>query len=242
MKKAIVLLVIILASCSAWMRPEGSFAESLSKNVFKITLLETAEVPMASGINSTLSVESFGTAWIHRSDGNRTLLITAGHICETSTHLDYGQFGKLRVASRAYTLLDADGTKHEGVKVIFDDDEVDLCMVSVPGSIGKGLRLADKDPPYAADVTFIGAPHGIWGGNIALIFGGKFSGRGKLAKVEFSVFTLLGSAQGASGSPIFYEGRVVGVLSRVARHLPAVTFAAPWDSLRDFISRAESKL
>jgi hypothetical protein len=255
------LLALVLVSCSSC----GTYANGMfggrplsnseaATSVYRITIVQRIDVssidPMIKdflGISGDiLDQKAFGTAWIagHTRTGAGSYVMTAGHLCDDSDVFDtkVPEIGKLPILSTKYVLESADGTRFEGATVVLDDDDRDLCLLTVAGDLGPSLPLASDDPAYGAHVVYIGAPKGHWGGYITPILEGLFSGRGypygrKPGEYERLVFTA--SAQhGASGAPVIYRGQVVGLLVSIFEDFPSEPAAVPYDQIKRFIENA----
>ncbi len=147
------------------------------------------------------------------------------------------------VESVAYTLIAADGTEIPGATVVLDDDDNDLCMFQVAGNLGRPIPIGDRDPPYAAEGYYVGAPHGIWGGGIAGYYTVRFSGRGTPwnNKKEALAFSTASAAPGASGSPYMYDGQAVALLNLGSSSFFTFSTGVPWDQLKTFVAKALHK-
>ncbi len=187
-----------------------------------------------------------GTAWVSGNSRGRTQLVTAGHLCETRESYEYvtrhivldengfrvvEQTFELPILHVGYVLRAADGTEFSGATALVDDDEQDVCLMSVSGDLGDPLRVADSDPEYGAHCYTVGAPQGLWGGGLAMISEETFAGRIRIKDLP-EMLSFSGAATGgASGSPQICDGRVVGVLDRADRAFP-FNVAAPWEAIR----------
>jgi hypothetical protein len=202
-----------------------------------------------------------GTAWVGASAEDRAYLITAGHVCETRRQIKIepdilgqllGEKASVEdVLKVEYTIIAADGTRYGGATALEDDDDVDVCVLSIGAHLGRALPIADADPAYGAKGWYVGAPRGIWGNGLAGVFDVTYSGRAapfkgscdmdaglkKLCDADGEIFT--GDfAPGASGSPILVDGRVVGLMNLSPPSFPSIGASVPWDVVRRVLSRA----
>ncbi len=243
-------LVATCTSCSRYAvtKAEDSVTETVdsnvAKSVFKVSIskiIDTSFIPSELGLGKTKDIGFMGTAFVVANKDGYSYLLTAGHICDDSTLYDTETiFGKLPVISTSYTLKDADDNLLTDVKVVLDDDNIDLCMLRVRTNIPEQpIKIADNDPPYAAHIHYIGAPKGHFGGGVTPIFEGLFIGRGELfsGDIECLNFTVTG-APGASGSPMLYNGKAVGVLTIVSKDFYTEVGAVPHEIVSQFIKRA----
>jgi S1-C subfamily serine protease len=245
----VAFVVSACSACAQWNsgnRPTWAVSHTEARDsVYKIHVtqeIDTSGLDPMWGFEKVTSVGSMGTGWVQGGARSNSHLMTAGHLCETADTIDGGMLGMLPVIKTAYQAEHRDGTIVEGGVVILDDDTVDLCMITFPGDLGLPLAIANDDPEYGSRINYIGAPKGHWGGNVALIFEGLFSGRGNPFGTSETYLTLtISGAPGASGSPVLKDGKVIGVLVAGARNFWDLILAVPHDQVKDFIKRAERR-
>lgn len=245
-----LFLSLTMVSCAKWPpAPTTSISmETAAASVYKVEVrvkLDTSELNAmfpGLGIGDEFVMGSSGTAWVHShsAEGRSSNMITAGHVCESGDTMDVGPpFGHIPVIDVTYKFIDAHGLYHTQAVVIADDDALDLCMVRVVGNLGTPIPMATQDPTYGADIRYIGAPKGHWGGRVALIFAGLFSGRGNPFKTAETYLTItVEGAPGASGSPVLHDGKAIGVLVAGARNFWNLIVAVPHDDVRMFADKA----
>lgn len=235
------LLVLLLVGCGV-IRQGPVTPQVVAHSVYKVEFSGDF-VDEADPLRQVVPLTWTGTAWVIRNERGRSFLMTAGHVCvmDAANVVDKGPPRRgFDVSKAQYTLVAADGTRFGGATAIADDDELDLCLLTVPGDLGTPLPLADEDPPYAAEGYYIGAPHGIWGGGIAGYYATRFSGRGKPwgDSPEALAFSTAEGAHGASGSPLMFRGRVVGLYNLLARDFGTFSTGVPYEVIRGFLQRS----
>lgn len=212
-----------------------------------------------SSTDSTAKVGWSGTGWVAARENGRSYVMTAGHVCESGEFLtvsviDWETFTirdvKLPIIEKKHTLLSREDIEM-GPAVVLSDEDLneetmsgpDMCLLGVQGDVGIPLPIANGDPEYATHAEVIGAPTGLWGGNIAVTADLKFSGRGNVwggSVAEGLAFT--GDvAGGNSGSAIMKDGRVVAMLNLGGSRFKELTTGVPWETLRDFLRRSMHK-
>jgi hypothetical protein len=204
---------------------------------------------------NTAKVGWSGTGWVAAKENGRTFIMTAGHVCETSEFLTVESFDwvaleikevKLPIIHTSHTLISRENIESGEVTILLDEDlnektmaGPDMCLAGLPGNLGTPLPISNVDPEYATHAEVIGAPVGLWGGNIAVTADLKFSGRGNVwggTVAEGLAFT--GDvAGGNSGSAIMKSGRVVAMLNLGGVRFKELTTGVPWETLRDFLRR-----
>lgn len=244
------IIAIVLAACSSCITDkygQGTFGghrvsdSELRGSVFKIMVTQNIDTSslVEMGLDKKTEISHSGTAWIAGYTKDRTLLITAGHVCPNLTLYKTGSdlIGDLPVIGTKMSLLGADSEDEiEPVEVISDDDEIDLCMISAPGIFGTALPIANRLPKYGATVEYAGAPHGHFGHGIAPIFDGRIAGRGYPFSKEHGEFVIIDtpSGPGASGSPVLYDGRVIGVIVAGYKDFWNEMACVPYDVIKKF--------
>lgn len=196
-----------------------------------------------------------GTAWVaeHDRESGRAYLATAGHVCESRREFTvHGWAGDATyvVKSATYTLVAGDGTVVEGLTVLEDDDDVDVCVLSHQGWLGRPLPLATEEPGPGPGF-YAGAAAAIWGGGFAPVYDVSVRGRSamsrgqcnwdpwmkKLCDADGMEFT--GAVTGgASGSALVEGGVVVGLVNLGPPSWPNVGHAVPWDAVARVLARA----
>ncbi len=251
--KRIVVLFAVLGSCIPL--PNHPTPLEVSRSTYKIVVDEDVDVSEMTGVeNDHRHTGGSGTAWVSGRSLGKSSLMTAGHTCETGKFIEYAKLDivdgelkivvlKLPIIGVTYDLQASDGTSFKGATVVLDDDELDLCMLTIAGDLGDPLPIADHDPPYGSHSIDVGAPTGLWGGGVAPIIDLVFSGRGQIfgQPPDALAFTGLG-APGSSGSAIVYQGRVVGVLTLGSVRYTRLMTSVPWNVIRPFIRRAMHKI
>ncbi len=252
MNRMMIVILTMLAACGSCSHyADGNFGgrpltdDVARDSVYKVTItqvLDTSSFPPELGLGATQDVGHMGTAWVVGHKDNATFLLTAGHICDNATTVEVSKaIPALNVVSTHYNLISRDGTEFSGVTVVNDDDDHDLCLLTVAGDLGPAIPLG-SDPEYGQHVRYIGAPHGHWGGGLAPIFEGIFAGRGYPYGMKTGtdpsherIMVTVNAAGGASGSPIMYRGSAIGILVSTYTDTSWEVAAVPADQIKKFI-------
>ena len=239
---------VILALLLSCVYPAPIYPAEARQSSFEI--VENMTVDATQIGEGTISKTFLGTAWISKTTEKSSDLITAGHVCKSLkvipvSVIDYSTFTvktvALPVTSDSYELRDRNGNETP-VKIVLDDDKVDLCMLRSAKPLGFPLEIADNDPPYASSTWDISAAGGLWGGGVAPIIDLKYAGRGKIWGDDVEALVFTGLAQGgASGSAIMYQGRVVAVLTEASTNYIRMASGVPHEVVQKFIDRAEAQ-
>lgn len=192
-------------------------------------------------------------------DKGESLIMTAGHICETPKKVEYMGIrfnketkeleivaGMADVVAERYTVDTLDG-RHLESRVIYytmpDETDIvekpDICAVASLGKAGNVAELADDMPPEGAIVTNVGYPLGIHQTWMAHIADGRYEGLtdGLYNEAALSI----PSVGGLSGSPIYYRGKVFAILVKGARRFEHFTLGTALPYVKDAMKKAEVK-
>ena len=210
-----LLLVILSSVCCTTLHTTDYRKTIANSSVFKIEVISVEDGAWS------------GTAWLVQKTDKFSYVMTAGHVCEEGPDVVYSLFSKDNVESTA-------------TRVVLDDDDLDLCLLEVPGNIGNPLAIASKDPEYGDNGFYIGAPNGIWGNGVAPMYLVHFIGRGTVFGFgnEALAFSTEGAMGGASGSPIIFNNQVVALLTLVPPKFQSITSGVPYNSIKSFLERA----
>lgn len=153
-----------------------------------------------------------GTGWKIADD----TLITAGHVCDPEGA------APLRIVAKSRWNLEYPVTVRAFSEV------PDLCVLDAPDVPGPALNRLVPLPAYGHDVWYVGAPKGVFGNGVAPFARGHYVGNKTL---------MIAGYPGASGSPVFLESGVVGVLVRGLRgtHLIEIESSADLQSFYEAV-------
>lgn len=161
-----------------------------------------------------------GTGWYVYTDGAKSLVVTAGHVCEPGATYKVEEAGGGVYAGTAVV----DSAEYDAVP---DDD---TCVISVEHRAPATLKLAiDSELSYGDPLGYVGFP----GGQIAVIQG-RYAGT-----TGFRLICSVWGYYGASGSALLNEqGEVVGLLVSINPKFPQTTFAVPVEVVRRYVAQA----
>ncbi len=181
-----------------------------------------------------------------KGHGTETLVLTASHVChtfDTKTMTVETWMGPIRIEietiSIDLTVENIQGVKEKAV-VLHDDEKNDVCAMISEGNLGAVAELADELPPVGAKILHTGAPVGVWGPGYAGVVDGRYGGVADLGDLEEGWHLNMGlsAAGGSSGGPVWYQGKVVGLL--VMGHYPTgnITWAVELGHLQSAMIEA----
>jgi S1-C subfamily serine protease len=141
----------------------------------------------------------------------------AGHsLILTATHVGKIQIGRPLKNELPLKIVVALDMKVDGVKgtcpahFVSEDDASDVSLVEADCIIGPVAPIATEMPTRGAPVMVIGHPNGF---SVPIITTGWFSG---LRSDNLEVISAA-THSGNSGCPVFYNGKIVGILSMNGR-------------------------
>lgn len=259
---AACLLALGCSSCGTALpaepRFQSPFAQTYDQEALRLQYLALSVVEVQAARPVVMKApgkvvmtvqQGVGTGWVVATDRGRTLVMTNEHVCTLGGDDDEDaqavepppQPAEAVVVMQGPILtrvLDVAGQIHPAA-VAFADPATDVCLLSVEGLAGVPARLAVSDPPFGGLVERLGDDQGILNRGVQVYSSGRWSGRTKAApdKHERSVVSLIAS-HGASGSPIFYRGEVVGMVEAIPNNpLGAFTWVVTLDDVRAAIAK-----
>jgi serine protease Do len=171
-----------------------------------------------------------GSGFIVSADG---LIVTNRHVVEDAT--------------ATYTVVTADGKKHDAT-VVARDTVIDLALIKIDGTNYPALSLGDSDTLQIGDtVVAIGNALGefsntvtrgiVSGLNRRLVAGGTMSGS---EEIDGAIQTDAAINPGNSGGPLLtLDGKVIGVNTAVSESGQSVGFAIPINTAKRSIDSVQ---
>ena len=176
-----------------------------------------------SGVKQDQPFMSSGTGVGIAYAADKTMILTAGHICEAVSAPDISspEIIVRTVGARAYYSEILDISKH-----------FDLCLLLVSEKLPIA-KLAKNEPGSGDKVFYSGYPTGFYSPGVLHHFEGYMAGKDMVGDHMYNIPAIGGS----SGSPVYNEkGEIVGILSAVMVDFHWMTFAVGTENVRDFMS------
>lgn len=170
-------------------------------------------------------------------DTGESLILTAGHFCETvdTESPDAYYLSMVFQMETKVTVTDFYGTVWEA-EIIDLDREKDLCLVKSDMPAFRKIRLADSMPEIGDNVYTISAPLSIRSEGAAPHFEGNFSGCDLNGMCFFTVPAIFGS----SGSLILNSKlEVVGMIQLADPRFPVLGMGVGIKDIKSFLDRNE---
>jgi S1-C subfamily serine protease len=173
---------------------------------------------------------SVGSGMLVNIIEGESIVITAGHVCESDVDKD-----KITLYSEAVTVIDHTGREHNThvIKATPDDGKgsVDMCALWVPTLKEEGVDFSRFRPRPGQELYYVGSPAGIYHPPVAPILTGIYSGQIDASNSLISIPAVGGS----SGSAVMdINNNVVGVLW-AAHNFSNVSIMTNWDASALFL-------
>lgn len=203
------LLLFAVACCTS---PEYAEKAKVDRILRSAVCVQVAhKVP-----NSEQVQVGIGSGFIAAHSHDATFIISAGHVCKTTS-------------PAAVQVSDVFGHDHEANVLLVDPR--DVCVLVSPGTWGQVAPIARANPYLGAPVLFAGATRGFWARGQAVLTDARYSGptrsdSGLIMTVLSGVTTT-----GSSGAAVFHAGEVTGIVVSVLPPAMTPIMVVPFDVL-----------
>ena len=232
MKKYFILFIVAFALSSSCIACFGTMRNWTSG--YKETTVDdvgdaTFKISIEITVEETIVLNSSGTGFNIATGNGISIIMTAGHVCIGD---DILEGSTLRITNRVFKITSNKDTSYDAY-IVVDNDELDVCLMAVLGEVSKPLHIAKKHPKIGDKVKYVGAPSGFWVEDFVQVFGGLYGGntdfivhKCTLEEMEkiwpdtcddrkvIMAFYSVWAEGGSSGSPVFTEDGVVGILTK----------------------------
>ena len=218
---------------------------ALMESVVQVEKKVTVEVTNTDGTTVTLHIggRGSGTVVAGNVDKEETLVLTAGHVCEApavGAEADL-PIGHVKVTEVSIDVITLRGSKLDA-EAIVQSMIPDVCVVKVHGIAGKVAKVANELPPVGSVVVNVGYPLGVKSNMYASITQGFYSGLHQLEMKEGKFVTFVMSTvqitHGNSGSALFFEGKIIGVVVMGPESYNSMAISTNLDDVKEAIQQA----
>ena len=173
---------------------------------------------------------SMGSGMVIDLIEDQTIVITAGHVCESEV-----DESKIASYSENVHVVDHKGMGHQAhiIKASHDNKvgSVDMCALWVPTLKEQGVKFSMFRPRVGQEIYYIGSPEGIYHPPVAPIMTGIYSGQIDASSAMISI----PATGGSSGSAVMdLNNRIVGILW-AAHSFHHVSIMTNWDASALFL-------
>lgn len=233
----LALALLALSGCACLQRPDRADPTYLLNYAVKVHVSYEFQATAPdvgapeTARTSVMTSSSSGSGTVFCSNAGRSLVLTAGHVCDDEDD-------DVEDSKKGVTVQRVNGGT-QPAKIIWKDLDQDLCVLAVDAFVGPAAPLGQAAPALGATVYFPGAPLGLFGNGAGFLGEGRYAGPHKEEGVR-RILVSGHSALGASGSGIFASGRLIGVLLSVATESGFIVAAAEPSAVRAAVSATQS--
>ncbi len=227
---------------------EESMLETVKKSAVKIKT--ASHIILINKKTGAISPEEImvhnGSGSIIKQIDDKTLILTAGHVCDASDVNDLILFKFPYFKKDTYNvflyakflILDAENLPHPGI-ILSIDKKTDTCIIITTKINQNSLIISKTGPRLSERVYSVSYPKGIWWeSNYNPILEGFYSGPlstgGRIAE-SFSIR----STGGCSGGMIVnFEGELVGMIHSTYSEFDQITISASSKEINDILNIA----
>ncbi len=218
---AIMIFSLFVVSCC-----HGN--KQINLNAYKTRHVDARDAAVfisVKGEGEETSIESSGSGVAVAHIGDKTVIMTAGHICKAVLvpGVDSSEFMVWNIEGRGFYS-----------SIISISPHFDLCLLSVD-EVLPIARIAKDSPSSGDKVFYSGYPVGFYMPGLLHHFAGYMAGVDPTGDHLYNIPAIGGS----SGSPVYNEkGEIVGILSAVMIEFHWMTFAVGTENILDFMENS----
>ena len=218
---AIMVFSLFVVSCC-----HGN--KQINLNAYKTRSVEARDAAVfisAKGEGEEISVESSGSGVAVAHVGEKTVIMTAGHICKAVLvpGIESSEIMVWNIEGRGFYSSITSISPH-----------FDLCLLSID-EVLPIARIAKDSPKSGERVHYSGYPVGFYMPGLLHHFDGYMAGVDTVGDHMYNIPAIGGS----SGSPVYNKkGEIVGILSAVMIEFNWMTFAVGTENILDFMENS----
>jgi len=218
---AIMIFSLFVVSCC-----HGN--KQLKLNAYKTTAVKARDAAVfitVKGEGEETSIESSGSGVAVAHVGDKTVIMTAGHICKAILvpGVDSSEFMVWNIGGRGFYS-----------SIISISPHFDLCLLSID-EVLPIAKIAKEAPSSGEKVYYSGYPVGFYMPGLMHHFEGYMAGVDPTGDHMYNIPAIGGS----SGSPVYNKkGEIVGILSAVMIEFQWMTFAVGTENVIDFMENS----
>ncbi len=218
---AIMIFSLFVVSCC-----HGN--KQINLNAYKTKSVKARDAAVfitVKGEGEETSIESSGSGVAVAHVGDKTVIMTAGHICKAVLvpGVDSSEFMVWNIEGRGFYS-----------SIISISPHFDLCLLSID-EVLPIARIAREAPSSGEKVYYSGYPVGFYMPGLMHHFEGYMAGVDTVGDHMYNIPAIGGS----SGSPVYNrKGEIVGILSAVMVEFHWMTFAVGTENILDFMENS----
>ncbi len=202
--------------------------KQINLNAYKTKSVKARDAAVfitVKGEGEETSIESSGSGVAVAHVGDKTVIMTAGHICKAVLvpGVDSSEFMVWNIEGRGFYS-----------SIISISPHFDLCLLSID-EVLPIARIAREAPSSGEKVYYSGYPVGFYMPGLMHHFEGYMAGVDTVGDHMYNIPAIGGS----SGSPVYNrKGEIVGILSAVMVEFHWMTFAVGTENILDFMENS----
>lgn len=252
MKKALLAVVasiFLLVCCQScvYRATDGAAERDEMRSVVRIIRKEIA-IPIKLKKDGTPDMKrsrgaqpeervSSGTGVVIETAGGRSIILTVDHVVDAPDVREGEKSDEAWLVLADEYQVSTNSGKRCHATVVKEDHAHDLALIETDCEAGPPVYY-EAAPPIGSPVQVIGSPDGFYVDGRFFIMDGRWIGKvNEKGQVALSVPV----APGASGSPVFWHGLLVGVVNMMNSDYPQMSFAVGIDEVLKFVERKQEK-
>ena len=175
---------------------------------------------------------SMGSGMVVELIEGETIVITAGHVCESDVDKEI-----ITNFRQSVSVIDYTGREHQAhvIKATHDNGTggVDMCALWVPTLLETGVKFSMFNPKVGQEVYYMGSPAGIYHPPVAPILVGIYSG-----EIDASNAMITSPAIGGSSGSVVLDmnNKMIGVLWAAHTEFHHATIVTNWRASAIFLN------
>jgi S1-C subfamily serine protease len=236
-----VLLALALVGCKHVALPALS-NEAMIETTVQIKVVVTAQVIHPDGTTDEARAGWVGSGVVYRviDDGKqepRSLILTANHVLETPKVGDTvdSDRGPVKITGVDMSVMTEDGRTCDLKPLVLGESTTEDVATGVADCVaGRPAYISSSEPDRGDEVYVSGHPAGFENPVLTQgVVGGWYGGYVSVSAPAWG---------GNSGGPVFYHGRVIGLLVRGSREYPLISLVTPLQPILDRIAQTDKQL
>ncbi len=223
-----LFLILILIQSSCFIKCT-EFQERFEVEEIKLLSKSIVRIDITNAVykDKKIDFKSYsGTGVVLDSRQNGSLILTVSHLCALTESL-----------VSHVMVLNNENQSTNGTPV-YQNVTNDLCIMKTEKPIGLPIKFAKIMPPLWAKVIYLGAPVGMFGNGLSYVGEGRYFGLKENDKIT-SGYASVPSTMGASGSGLFYKGKLIGIINEVqSLKFDHGTMFVPLNTINKFLIKA----
>lgn len=198
------------------------------------------------------TVSGSGVIVSNNKKNNTSVILTAWHVCDRFPvgFKVEGLFDTIEVVEEDQVVIASNMQDVKITKVLYKDKKTDTCVVEANHAFDHDADLADKMPPRGAMAQVVGAPLGEWGKFLVSMSDGRYLGSTTIQVLagitdtipthmpDFAYYSFAG-APGYSGSGVYYDGKLVGLMTAGSDGYEHASYGPSVDALEWALQQAK---